>query len=154
MKSNAQGAEFGGVTGLWKSTLAEWEWAMGKQQGTQQENLLPATGSYMLSGGGKKRRGVEVQTTTVFWLWFCSENLIVEPEGLLVFKHNQVSPEPELFVWHERLSTGKSQNHGLWGTAEVLRLLPVSSLPNSFSVWSVLFPSCQLPEHWVFSRKA
>lgn len=55
---------------------------MGKQQATQWENVLPTTGSYMLSGAGKIRRGVEVQTNTVFWLWFCSEKLIVDPEGL------------------------------------------------------------------------
>lgn len=40
------------------------------------------TGSYVLSGSGKIRRGVEVQTNTVFWFWFCSEKLIVEPGGL------------------------------------------------------------------------
>lgn len=47
-----------------------------------------------------------------------------------------------LFVWHERLSTQKRQNHGLWGIAKILRSLPVSwiqlSLPN-FLLLSEMF---------------
>lgn len=147
MKSNAQGAEFWGVTGLWKSTLAEWEWAMGKHQGTQQENLLPATGSYMLSGGGKKRRGVEVPTTTVFWLWFCSEKLIVEPEGLWRgFQAQSTVPRTRTLCVAWTIIYREESEPWTLRKAKVLRLLPVSSLPNFF--FCLKCSVSQLPASW------